>query len=117
VELFRHRNDCRLTGGTLRLATTQPLRAGLAGSGVLGALATGAVAFSVGFFGPIIFTPNAHQDPLLGIFITGPLGLVLGAVGARYTSLFASRAAQRRAMIQPGIVRNRRNAGREERNA
>jgi hypothetical protein len=60
---------------------TQPLRAGLARSVVLGALVTGAVAFSVGFFGPIIFTPNANQGPLLGIFITGPLGLVLGAVG------------------------------------
>ena len=60
---------------------TQPLRAGLARSVLLGALVTGASAFSLGFFGPIVFTPSANQGPLLGIFITGPLGFLLGAVG------------------------------------
>jgi hypothetical protein len=44
-------------------------------------LATGGVGFSVGFFGPISFTPQSNQGPLLGIFITGPLGCLLGAVG------------------------------------
>jgi hypothetical protein len=34
-----------------------------------------------GFFGPLIFTPDANQGPLLGIFITGPLGFVLGGIG------------------------------------
>ncbi|HKP28606.1 MAG TPA: hypothetical protein VJU15_04360 [Gemmatimonadales bacterium] len=38
----------------------------------------GFVCFAAGFFGPIIFTPEANQGPLLGIFITGPIGLVLG---------------------------------------
>ena len=38
----------------------------------------GAVAFAVGFFGPIIWAPGANQGPLLGIFITGPLGFVVG---------------------------------------
>ena len=38
----------------------------------------GAVSFAAGFFGPIIFTPEANQGPLLGIFFTGPLGFVLG---------------------------------------
>jgi hypothetical protein len=47
----------------------------------LGALITGAIAFAAGFFGPILLTPGANQGPLLGIFITGPLGLLLGAVG------------------------------------
>ena len=47
----------------------------------LGALITGGIAFSVGFFGPIIFTPSANQGPMLGIFVTGPLGLLLGAIG------------------------------------
>lgn len=41
-------------------------------------LVTGAVCFALGFFGPIILAPDANQGPLLGIFITGPLGLVLG---------------------------------------
>jgi hypothetical protein len=50
----------------------------------IGALTTGAIAFSAGFFGPIIFTPSANQGPLLGIFITGPLGLILGAIGGAF---------------------------------
>src|SRR5262245_19721435 len=54
---------------------------GLTGSIVLGAVITGGVGFAGGFFGPIIFAPGANQGPLLGIFITGPLGFVFGAVG------------------------------------
>jgi hypothetical protein len=46
-----------------------------------GALVTGAVGFAAGFFGPLIFAPDANQGPLLGIFITGPLGVLAGAVG------------------------------------
>ena len=45
---------------------------------MLTGLAVGALAFALGFFGPIWLTPAANQGPLLGIFITGPLGLVLG---------------------------------------
>jgi hypothetical protein len=44
------------------------------------ALFIGAIAFAAGFFGPIVLTPDANQGPLLGIFITGPLGLLVGAV-------------------------------------
>jgi len=42
---------------------------------------TGTVAFSAGFFGPILLMPTANQGPLLGLLITGPLGFVTGAVG------------------------------------
>ena len=38
----------------------------------------GAFGFVAGFFGPLIFTPESNQGPMLGIFITGPLGVVLG---------------------------------------
>jgi hypothetical protein len=55
--------------------------AGFAGSVATGALIVGAIGFVGGFFGPIVFAPEANQGPLLGIFITGPLGFVLGAVG------------------------------------
>ena len=48
---------------------------------VVGALVTGAIGFSAGFFGPMLLTPRANQGPLLGLFITGPLGLILGGVG------------------------------------
>ena len=47
-----------------------------------------------GFLGPIIFTPEANQGPLLGIFITGPLGfLVGGVVGFVYWSMVERRAS------------------------
>ncbi|TPJ24485.1 hypothetical protein [Mesorhizobium sp. B2-7-2] len=40
----------------------------------------GVIGFLGGFVGPVIFTPEANQGPLLGIFITGPLGFVLGLI-------------------------------------
>jgi len=46
-----------------------------------GALVVGGIAFAAGFFGPILLAPEANQGPLLGIFITGPLGFLLGGVG------------------------------------
>jgi hypothetical protein len=39
------------------------------------------IGFLGGFFGPIIFTLHSNQGPLLGLFITGPLGFVVGAAG------------------------------------
>jgi len=44
------------------------------------AIILGAIGFCTGFFGPIVFAPGANQGPLLGIFITGPLGFILGGV-------------------------------------
>lgn len=38
----------------------------------------GFVGFIGGFFGPMIFRPSANQGPMLGIFITGPLGFLVG---------------------------------------
>lgn len=40
----------------------------------------GAVGFVTGFFGPLIFVPEANQGPLVGIFISGPAGAALGCV-------------------------------------
>jgi hypothetical protein len=47
---------------------------------LLMALVVGVVGFVVGFFGPAIFMPDSNQGPLLGIFLTGPVGVVAGAV-------------------------------------
>lgn len=47
---------------------------------LLGGVVVGGVGFAAGFFGPIIFMPNSNQGPLLGIFVTGPLGFILGIV-------------------------------------
>lgn len=42
------------------------------------ALTIGGLSFLVGFIGPILL--GAAQGPLLGLFVTGPVGLVVGAV-------------------------------------
>lgn len=49
-------------------------------SAFLGALVLGTLGFALGFFGPMIFAPGANQGPMLGIFITGPGGALLGAL-------------------------------------
>ncbi|MCI0362898.1 MAG: hypothetical protein L0Y44_05290 [Phycisphaerales bacterium] len=43
-------------------------------------LIVGAIGFTLGFCGPVIFAPQANQGPLLGIFITGPLGFFAGII-------------------------------------
>lgn len=60
----------------------------------------GGAAFAIGFFGPIVFTPEANQGPLLGIFITGPAGFVVGLGWGLV------RAAKRRreAQVEPGAA-------------
>ena len=45
---------------------------------VVGGMVLGGVAFVAGFVGSIIYTPQANQGPLLGIFVTGPAGLLVG---------------------------------------
>ncbi len=52
---------------------------------IVGGIIFGAISFILGFFGPIIFWPDAAQGPLLGIFFTGPSGFILGLIiGAVY---------------------------------
>jgi hypothetical protein len=60
---------------------TVRISSGCATSSVLGALIVGGIGFTGGFFGPMVFAPGANQGPLLGIFITGPLGALAGAIG------------------------------------
>ena len=43
-------------------------------------LLLGAAGFAAGFFGPMVFAPEANQGPLVGILITGPAGAALGLV-------------------------------------
>ncbi|HTS52081.1 MAG TPA: hypothetical protein VMH26_02305 [Burkholderiales bacterium] len=43
------------------------------------AIVLGVVGFVCGFVGPMVFSPDANQGPLLGLFITGPGGALLGA--------------------------------------
>jgi hypothetical protein len=52
----------------------------LATAVIVGAIVTGGVGFSIGFFGPMLVS-NSPQGPLLGILFTGPIGFLLGAGG------------------------------------
>lgn len=48
----------------------------------------GACASAIGFFGPMILSPSSGNGPMLGIFVTGPLGFLAGAIfGAARHSL------------------------------
>lgn len=48
---------------------------------LLGASILGAFGLLGGFYGPLFLNPEAGLGPLLGIFITGPLGVILGGIG------------------------------------
>jgi hypothetical protein len=60
--------------------TCSQVRGGLLSTVSVGAVATGGIAFSAGFFLPMLLAPQANQGPLLGILIAGP-AFLLGAVG------------------------------------
>ncbi len=81
------------TGNRVWRATERANAGGLLFSTLGGALIVGGVAFAAGFFGPMIFTPEANQGPLLGLLITGPLGFVVGGVGGFVWGLTHRRAA------------------------
>ncbi|MEZ6189960.1 MAG: hypothetical protein R3C45_01550 [Phycisphaerales bacterium] len=46
--------------------------------GCLWAFVLGTVGFVAGYFGPIYISENSPQGPLVGIFMTGPLGFLFG---------------------------------------
>ena len=48
---------------------------------LLGAIMIGSISFCIGFFGPIIFTPQTNHGPMLGIFITCSSGFLIGGIG------------------------------------
>ena len=50
----------------------------VAATAAKGGCLLGLIGFTGGFFGPMIFSPESNQGPMLGIFFTGPAGLVLG---------------------------------------
>ncbi|HYT69390.1 MAG TPA: hypothetical protein VEL51_23430 [Vicinamibacterales bacterium] len=49
-------------------------------SAAVGAFMLGVTGFLIGFFGPLRFHPGATVGPMLGIFFTGPGGVLLGAL-------------------------------------
>jgi len=71
---------------TWKLVSGEKMGTGV--SVLCGALMLGGLGFIIGFLGPMILAKDTSQGPLVGIFITAPLGLILGAIGG-YS--FASR--------------------------
>ena len=66
----------------------RPKAARALGYPLIAAGGVGVVGFLAGFFLPLLLSPEANQGPLLGIFITGPGGAVLGlALGVAATLL------------------------------
>ena len=63
-------------------------------------LALGLTGLLCGFLGPIVLAPDANQGPLLGIFITGPGGVLAGlAIGVLARVLPWSVATERKARV------------------
>jgi hypothetical protein len=56
-------------------------------------LTVGLAGFLAGFVGPMLVMPDANQGPLVGIFFSGPLGLILGAVLGTGMRLFGVHPA------------------------
>ncbi|MFI5370353.1 MAG: hypothetical protein ACHQ52_02270 [Candidatus Eisenbacteria bacterium] len=50
----------------------------------------GGIAFAAGYVGPVLLNPSNNIGPLLGIFLTGPLGVLTGALIG--VALWARRA-------------------------
>lgn len=77
----------------------------IARNAALGALILGLVGFFSGFLGPIALSPEANQGPLLGIFITGPGGALLGVLlGAVTGALRVSPVTFRNVLIGAGTL-------------
>ena len=68
----------------------------VAGAIGYGTMLCGGMGFAAGFFGPMIFAPQANQGPLLGIFITGPAGVLVGALAGLAYGLARSRREPQR---------------------
>ena len=70
-----------LSIGVFIWKTTVKISQGLIHYIIMGGIIIGSIGFISGFLGPMIFTPSSNQGPLLGIFITGPIGFLVGLVG------------------------------------
>ena len=66
-----------------------------------GAVLFGSAGFAAGVFVPMMLTPEANQGPLLGIFITGPAGVLLGAISGLVYGLVKSRRGEHRHTTPP----------------
>lgn len=74
-------------------------------SALMGGLTIGGISFALGFFGPMILTPKSNQGPMLGIFITGPIGFGVGLlVGAIVGCIRKRSRATAPGAVQPRLL-------------
>jgi hypothetical protein len=66
----------------------------------------GSISFAVGFFGPMIWAPDANQGPLLGIFYTGPLGTLAGLALGLIREILGWKATPLELLRSRGIGRD-----------
>lgn len=67
------------------------------------ALLVGGLAFAAGFIGPNLFS-SSNLGPLLGIFVTGPIGTLAGALWGIVRSTKNANAADMRALLKMLLV-------------
>jgi hypothetical protein len=75
------------TWGATAYGVSSPARSALVGGAV-----GGGAGFLLGFGGPLLLAPAANQGPLLGLLITLPLGVFLGATVGYARALRQGRA-------------------------
>jgi len=65
----------------------------------------GITGFVCGFVGPMVFAPESNQGPMLGIFITGPAGALLGAIlGVVVGAMSLSAATANRFLVGAAML-------------
>jgi len=69
-----------ITTSVAILSTPQYKYKQMAQAAFKGSAIFGSIGFIAGFIGPMIISPDANQGPLMGIFLTGPLGAFMGLV-------------------------------------
>jgi hypothetical protein len=72
---------------------------------IVRALILGGIGGACGYFGPIYLDPGTAQGPLVGIFVTGPFGLLLGAgLGLLFHRLSLSLWLRESIFISVGLL-------------
>jgi hypothetical protein len=86
------------------MATTSKTAGARIGIAVWAAV-LGGTGFAAGFLGPIALNPEANQGPLVGIFISGPLGALAGlALGTIFRFLPVTDRLRLRALVLVSTV-------------
>jgi len=62
----------------------------------VGAVMLGVTGFVIGFFGPMRFQPWANQGPMVGLFVTGPAGVLIGGLLGGALKIFRPNWSMRR---------------------